>query len=413
MKIHSLSLLLFAVLCSSFHLQGQDLEDVEQLTVYLDCSFCNTIDIREKVNYVDYVRDALLSDVHILATSVRSGAGVKHTFRFIGQRLFAGTGVEHSISVSPDLTTLEIRGKVRKVIELGLTQFWSQTKMAEYLEWSVEGEKSKESKVDVGDDPWNNWVFEINGGISGDYENVRKRSRLWGRLDIDRVTEIWRIRNLIYFRDDYQVFAKNDDEIRSVINRRSVSSSVVRSINDHLSAGFFISAAESTFNNLNLSTREAPALEYSFFPYTEVQERQLTIAYRVSHFYRDYTETTIYEKDAEHLYGQSLVMSARFTQPWGRLYAQLEGSHFFHDARQNRIEFESRLNIRVVRGLSLSVGHELEFIRDQRSLPRRDISLEELLLAQRQAATSFRLGGQMGISYTFGSIYNNIVNTRL
>jgi hypothetical protein len=106
-------------------------------------------------------------------------------------------------------------------------------------------------------------------------------------------------------------------------------------------------------------------------------------------------------------------MSARFIQPWGNIYAELEGSHFFHDMRQNRLVFEGRFNVRIVKGLSLSLGNNFQLINDQRSLPKRDISFEELLLAQRQAATSFRLSGRMGISYTFGSIYNNIVNTRL
>ena len=151
----------------------------------------------------------------------------------------------------------------------------------------------------------------------------------------------------------------------------------------------------------------------SIYPYTEVHQREVTVSYRVSHLFRDYIEETIFQKLEEHLYNQSLVMTARFKQPWGTLYAQLEGSHYWHDLSQNRIEFEGYLSFRISKGLSIRFGSDFELINDQRSLPAQDISLEELLLAQRQAATNFRFGTEFGVSYTFGSIYNNIVNTRL
>lgn len=372
-------------------------------------------DIRNNVPYLNYVRESLLSDVHVLVTRVPNASnGYKYSFRFIGRKDFAETEFSRSFTQSADMILAERQQAIRNTLELGLTNFWSQTKMAERLKIKVTQDKNSEIAAPQKEkDPWNNWVISIQGGSSLDFETVRKESRLWGRFSVDRVTEIWRIRNLVYARGDYQVFMNEDEEIRSNVYRKYGSSSIVFSLNDHWSSGVFLSASQSTFDNLDLSTQLAPAFEYSIFPYSEVQERELTISYRVSHRYRDYTEETIYDQLSENLFGQSLVMAARFTQPWGNLYAQLEGSHYFHDFKQNRVEFESRLNVRIVKGLSLSVGNNFELIHDQRSLPKRDISLEELLLAQRQAATSFRLGGQMGINYTFGSIYNNVVNTRL
>ncbi|MCB0689711.1 MAG: hypothetical protein KDC53_24395 [Saprospiraceae bacterium] len=399
----------------SINLFSQSVSDKEYLDVYIDCPFCNMNDIRNKVSYLNYVRDALSSDVHVLVTRIPSGAtGYTYSFRFIGRNEFADMEVNRKFSESANMVTAERQQAIRNTLELGMTSFWAQTKMADRLTIKVSEDKEREfaTPVDV-HDPWHNWVISIQGGSSMDFETARKESRLWGRFSVDRVTEIWRIRNYIYARGDYQVFNNEEEEIRSNVYRKYGSTSIVRSINDHWSSGIFLSASQSTFDNLDLSTQVAPAFEYSIFPYSEVQEREITISYRVSHRYRDYSEETIYDQLSENLFGQSLVMAARFTQPWGNLYAQLEGSHYFHDLKQNRVEFESRLNVRIVKGLSLSLGNNLQLIHDQRSLPKRDISLEELLLAQRQAATSFRLGGQMGINYTFGSIYNNVVNTRL
>jgi hypothetical protein len=40
-------------------------------------------------------------------------------------------------------------------------------------------------------------------------------------------------------------------------------------------------------------------------------------------------------------------------------------------------------------------------------------SIEELLLQQREIATDYKTNFSVGLSYTFGSIYNSIINTRL
>lgn len=405
----------FLLFLSLYSVQAQSVSDKEFLDVYIDCGVCNMNDIRNNVPYLNYVREASMADVHVLVTRLQSGAnGYKYNFRFIGRKDFKDTEFNRNLIEQAGTLVAERQNSIRNTLELGLANFWSQTKMAERLSIRVNEDKKPEAFASrEEEDPWKNWVISIYGGSSLDFETIRKESRVWGSLSIDRVTETWRIRNVLYARGDYQVFENEEETIRSNVYRKSGSSTVVRSINDHWSSGIYLAASQSTFDNFDLSTRIAPAFEYSIFPYSEVQEREVTIAYRLSHSYRDYSEETIFNQLSENLFGQSLVMAARFIQPWGNLYAELEGSHFFHDTRQNRLVFEGRVNVRIVKGLSLSLGNNFQLINDQRSLPKRDISLEELLLAQRQAATSFRLSGNMGISYTFGSIYNNVVNTRL
>ena len=55
----------------------------------------------------------------------------------------------------------------------------------------------------------------------------------------------------------------------------------------------------------------------------------------------------------------------------------------------------------------------MELVRDQIFLPRSGISDEEVLLERRALETDSRFFLGFGFSYTFGSIYNNIVNSRL
>ena len=51
-------------------------------------------------------------------------------------------------------------------------------------------------------------------------------------------------------------------------------------------------------------------------------------------------------------------------------------------------------------------------IRDQLSLPMKDATEEEILLNIRQLATQYYYFASIGLRYTFGSIYSNVVNPR-
>ncbi|MBT5056892.1 MAG: hypothetical protein HOM68_10170, partial [Gemmatimonadetes bacterium] len=73
----------------------------------------------------------------------------------------------------------------------------------------------------------------------------------------------------------------------------------------------------------------------------------------------------------------------------------------------------NRLSVRLFRGLSLRVEGGVDRINDQLSLAAGEASLEEILLRRRELATDYEVWGQIGFSYTFGSIYNNVVNNRL
>jgi hypothetical protein len=99
-------------------------------------------------------------------------------------------------------------------------------------------------------------------------------------------------------------------------------------------------------------------------------------------------------------------------QPWGNIDVSLNASNFFHDFSKNRIEVFGGVSMRVVKGLSVNLFANASRIRDQIALPRGEATQEDILLRRRALQTSFDYFGSVGISYTFGSIYNNIVNPR-
>jgi len=65
-----------------------------------------------------------------------------------------------------------------------------------------------------------------------------------------------------------------------------------------------------------------------------------------------------------------------------------------------------------VKGLRFNLGGGASLIHDQINLPKGGATDEEILLKRKELETNYRYYFHMGLSYTFGSIYNNVVNPR-
>lgn len=201
--------------------------------------------------------------------------------------------------------------------------------------------------------------------------------------------------------------------IESTLTNRTIVTSLVYSVAEHWSSGLFGRVFTSTYENIDLGVRLAPALEFSVFPYDQSSRQELTFAYRVGHQSMDYIAETIFAETSEVLLNESLTGRLRIVQPWGSIFVFLEGSHYLHDFSKNRLELFSNIDVRVFRGLSMRISGGFEVIHDQLYLPAGEGTLEELLLQQKELATTYEYGLSMGVSYTFGSIYSNVVNPRL
>ena len=71
------------------------------------------------------------------------------------------------------------------------------------------------------------------------------------------------------------------------------------------------------------------------------------------------------------------------------------------------------IDFRITKGLSLDISSRYSFIHDQLSLRKGTASIEDVLLHQEELSTTYSYYFRICISYTFGSIYNNVVNPRL
>lgn len=403
--------LLFFLLASSVFAQE---EPKTTLDVYLDCSGCDNFLIRQKLGYINYTNDPFTADVHLFITRQQLGSGgTRYQLKFIGKRDFAGNEITLDTDVPPNSTHVEQQEQLIKRMEVGLVSFLANTLMSDKIEVTVKQEKQRTPAVDPAQQQWHNWIFEVFGSLDWRKESTRKTVNFRYGADIDRVTPEWRVRinPSFYYRERY--VENNGESILSIRRSESFPASIVKSLSEHWSAGFFGSLYHSTYSNIQLGAWLAPAVEYNIFPYSDVPLKEFTIAYRVGWRHFDYIEETVYLKTEEDLIRQMLEIALRIRQPWGSVIAGLEGSNYMEDWTKNRLEMNTRVSFRLVRGLSVNFGGFFELINDQITLPRGGASLEEILLGQAQIATDFEAAVNFGVSYTFGALYNNVINTRL
>jgi hypothetical protein len=125
-----------------------------------------------------------------------------------------------------------------------------------------------------------------------------------------------------------------------------------------------------------------------------------------------YEEPTIFDRLEQTVPSQEIQATLDVEQPWGDGRVRARYSSLLNDLGTYSASVFGNLSFRVVRGLSLNVSASTSLVRDQIYLPKEDLSDEEILLERRQLATDSRYRVSFGFSYTFGSIFNNIVNPR-
>ena len=396
---------------------SQDVDAIDRpqrLAVFLDCGFCDETFIRQEMTYVDYVRDREVAHVHVLVTRQNTGAGGQaHTFDLIGRGPFRGMDFSTVYATDAGATAAEVRNGFLRTLQATLVPYLLQTPIGARLTIEVESVEGAETgQAQPRDDRWNNWTFQIYADGSADFEARQKSFDTRYGVYVNRVTEDWKIQLRPFFNYNHDSFERDSVTITSISRRNGFTSYVVRSISPNWSVGAFGDVFTSTFDNVDLRFRFMPAIEYSVYPYREATRRQLTIAYRVGGSHVTYRDTTIFDETEQLLPEHALSASYEVTQPWGQIDIGINGSQYLHDPKRYSIQSGGSVEVRVTQGLSLEVGGEVAFIHNQLNLPKGDADLEEILLRRRQLETNYRGGLNFGLRYRFGSIYNNVVNTR-
>jgi len=384
------------------------------LKVFLDLQYwADKNFIQQEIPIVDYVRDKELADVHIIMTRHGAGqAGTIYKLRFLGRRNFSGMDNELEYWSSSTETEHETRKGYTKMLKIGLSPYIvSDGSMVDKLSIDYEADSTQPNKIEE-TDPWKRWVFEIYGGGYFDSEQTRNSMHIRYGIYADKVTEDWKIRARPYFNYNYDDYQVNGSSITNITHRDGFHGYLIKSIGNHWGVGLFSNLLSSTYHNMDFQIETSPGIEYSLFPYSEATKRSISFAYKLNYAYNDYISETIYGETEETLWGQSIVLSVDFQQPWGSIRAGVNGSHHFHDFSSNSVELFSSLSLRLFKGFSLTVDAEFDFINDLVAIPMEDMSTEEILLEQRRRSTNYQFDGHIGFTYTFGSELSGDYNPR-
>jgi hypothetical protein len=383
------------------------------LRVFLDCRSCDENYLRTEITFINYVRDRADADVHVLVTTQGTGGGgIEYTIKFIGLGRFAGA--DQSLTyVSPQTSTDdERRAGFAAVFRLGLVRYAAETSLASRLNVTFDGPKDTVAAAGVAD-PWNFWAFRVglSGGFEGQESGNEKRMR--GFLSANRTTDAWKMIFGASGNYGQEEFVLEEGDIYTSVSRNTDASALVaKSLTEHWSVGAVGALQSSIYSNYELRTRAAAGPEYDVFPYAESTRRILALLYTVGVETADYHEITIYGKDSETLIDHRFETTLNLRQPWGSAFASVEMTQYLSQPDKYRVTTAGNLEFRLFKGFSVDLFAEASRRRDQLSLRRGDATNEEILVRQRELATGYQYDFGFGISYAFGSIFNNVVNPR-
>lgn len=365
--------------------------------------------IRKEIPFVNYVRDIKDAGVYIISTNQRTGSGgMEFTYFLVGQNENGGMRDTVSFVTSPDETQDEIRIKEVNTLKMGLMRYVAKTPLSRYIKINFTEPLSET----VTSDKWNSWVFRasFNGFLDG--QQSYKSSNLNGNLSGSRITKDWKIDLRARYNIGTDKFEIEDEIIESKNNSKSLNALIVRSISDHWSYGGNFSIGSSSYNNLKLSTIIMPGLEYDLFPYSESTRRQLRVLYSAGLAISTYMDSTIYNKIKESHFHHSLSAAYEVVQKWGSIDLNIEYSNYLYDWSKNNLSVNGFIDLRVTKGVSVNFGGGASLIHDQLGLVKAGATPEEVLLRRKELATQFEYFTMFGLTFTFGSIYNNVVNPR-
>jgi hypothetical protein len=385
----------------------------QALNVFLDCRWCDRNYIKQVIPFVNYVTNKDEADVHIFVRrQINGGGGSEYIIDFIGHGEFEEVSDQLKFVSTVDETRDETRIARSGVISMGLMQFVARTPVGRNIKITYENKDVPEQVLapTVVDDPWDSWVFRLRGTGSISRDENYNNTNYETSLSADRVTPELKIEFDSKYKLSQRVYKLVGTE--TIQRDWDLGSLIVKSLGPNWAFGGRARALGSIKNNYNLSASIGPAIEYNIFPYEESFKHQIRFQYGISGIFNDYADTTIYLKTEELVFRHHLSVVAGVNQQWGNGHIYIVYANYLHDFELNNLSLGGRINYRIYKGLSINLDTKASIIHDQVNLRLDGATTEEILTQQFALKSGYRYSFSVGLTYSFGSIYNNVVNTR-
>jgi hypothetical protein len=405
-------ILVFLIPLSGFAQDNQNVTDTLRkgaLRLFIDCRSCDINYTREEIPYVNYVRDTREAQVYLLVTDQNAGSGgQQYTLTYEGLAEFKGMNDTLIYTSNPDETYTIVREKKTNLMKMGLMRYVAKTPVFNEIE--IRNNKSLRQAEVV--DKWNNWVFELQTSPRYNSEESYKRVFLSNSINITKVTPDIKLEIQLDQSTNKQTYIADSVESVYIRSRKEMEFLFVKSLGEKWSAGLKWNLGASSSENYDFNTEFLPSIEYDLYPYSESTHRQLRFLYSIGYKYSNYIDTTIYNQTSESLAKQELGIAYQVQKKWGSINISLQGSNYFYDLSKNRVELFGFAQLRIIKGLSLNINGGVAYIADQLNIRKEALTEAERLLRLKEQATNFSVQGGLSLTYTFGSIYNNVVNPR-
>jgi hypothetical protein len=413
----SLVKLFFAfLLLSPFVFKAQPADTIQRNDapkVFLVCDYCDQNYYKNEITFLNFVRDRRLADIVILLRTINTGnGGTEFTLEFSGENNFKDITTTEKFNAIPNQSNGEIREGIRDAIKKGVLPYLLKSNLASKINYSITGLENT-ANADQVKDKWNLWLFSISGNLSGSGQAYSKQFDMFSNFNTNRTSQKNRFETGFFQYGNFQKYTVNDStSISAFVNNIGAYSFDAITLGKHAAVGYFATYFASTVQNLKNSTSLYPSIEYNVFPYDDATKRRLTLNYRIGARYVDFFTPTYLDKLYEWYFLHSLVVSYRQVEKWGSLNCDIGSFQYFHKQKFYRVNISPNVSLNVAKGLNINLGGNFSVVNDQYFLRKEEVSQEAILLGQAQLKSNFSYFFYSGLSYNFGSIYNNVVNVR-
>lgn len=392
--------------------QAQDTAAIHQKAphVFIDCKTgCDMQYLRTQLDYLNHVRDMRAADVYIMVTTVSNGSGgTQYTLHSVNEKtLHEDTLV---FFTPPNVSDAVARETLLKNLKIILLPYVA-TSLAEFIDYKIVQEKKQESNSQA-KDKWNFWTGNINLGGSGGGQSYSTVYNLFSRLGMNRTTNKTKFDIAGLMNYNYQHYNFNGTEVSGYRSNYGVTNFMAFSLGKHFATGYFASFISNSVQNMRGNTTFYPAIECNLFPYDQATRRALRILYRAGVRYQDYYTETIYDTHNLLLFPHSMIIDYIQIEKWGTIDITFGGTHYLNKQSFYNLSIAPTITLNPFKGFKLSLWGNYTFVNDQFYLSKAGASSSQVLLQQAQLKTNFTFFSGINLSYSFGSIYNNVVNVR-
>jgi hypothetical protein len=390
----------------------------ENLSVFYDCTnfggACYYDYIRQENSLITFVRDRTDADVHVMLKSNKNSVGVDIvTYFVVGRNEYAAMQDTINFSIPLNSTDDDKRKLLVHQLQIGLLPYVAKTNIANKIQLSFKNKNANDTAASISSkekDKYNAWVFQIggNGNVSGskNYRDIYAN----GYVFADRETDKTKTNNWFTIDEQFSSYEDNGQTLKYEFQSYGWGIDHIKKLNEHWGFGGSATFNNSLFSNLKSQFAFGPKVEYSIFPYKIFNTKRWVIGYEYEGRMNNYYDTSIYLKKQDVFMAQNINTIFSYTQPWGSINAGVFWRNFMNDFSKNNLSLTGAFTTRITKGLNFAVWGNYNFVRNQINIRKGDVSTAQLLVKNTELLSNFNFNGGIGLSYRFGSKFNDAVN---